>query len=86
MDSQVKAALLSSLLLLNGCSTVGKSVMLGVTVGGIAGGAMGNSQNPQGGGGVGLLAPDILQTTFLRRLDVLDIDVLDTQIIVGVIL
>ena len=33
-----------------------------------------------------LLAPDILQTTFLRRLDVLDIDVLDTQIIVGVIL
>ncbi len=54
MDLQVKAALLSSLLLLNGCSTVGKSVMLGATVGGIAGGAMGNSQNPQGGGGVGM--------------------------------
>lgn len=54
MDLQVKAALLSSLLLLNGCSTVGKSVMLGATVGGIAGGAMGNSQNPHGGGGVGM--------------------------------
>jgi hypothetical protein len=54
MDLQVKAALLSSLLLLNGCSTVGKSVMLGATVGGITGGVMGNSQNPQGGGGVGM--------------------------------
>ncbi len=54
MDLQVKAALLSSLLLLNGCSTVGKSVMLGATVGGITGGAMGNNQNPQGGGGVGM--------------------------------
>lgn len=54
MDLQVKAALLSSLLFLNGCSTVGKSVMLGATVGGITGGAMGNSQNPQGGGVVGM--------------------------------
>lgn len=54
MDLQVKAALLSSLLLLNGCSTVGKSVMLGATVGGITGGSMGNSQNPQGGSGVGM--------------------------------
>jgi hypothetical protein len=54
MNLQIKAALISSFLLLNGCSTVGKSVMLGATVGGLAGGAIGNSHNPQGGGGVGM--------------------------------
>ncbi len=55
MDLLIKAALLSLLLLLNGCSTVGKSVMLGATVGGIAGDAMGNNQNLQGGGGFGMV-------------------------------
>ncbi len=54
MDLQGKAILISSLILLNGCSTVGKSIMLSATVGGTAGGIIGNSQNPQGGGGVGM--------------------------------
>lgn len=54
MDLKVKAALISTLLLLNGCATVGKSVMLGAAVGGIAGGTIGQNQNPQGGGAVGM--------------------------------
>ncbi len=53
MDLKIKAALLSLLLLLNACSTVGKSVMLGVSVGGLVGGAIGNSQTSQGSGDVG---------------------------------
>jgi hypothetical protein len=54
MELKFKAAMISTLLLLNGCATVGKSVVLGAAVGGLAGGVIGQSQNPQGGGAVGM--------------------------------
>ena len=53
MDLKIKTAMISFLLLLNGCATVGKSLMLGAAVGGLAGGAVGQNQNPEGGAAVG---------------------------------
>ncbi len=50
MDMKVKAALISLTLILNGCATATKSVLMGAAVGGLAGSAMGQSQsqNSQG--------------------------------------
>lgn len=50
MEMKIKAALLSFTLLLNGCATASKSVLLGAAVGGLSGGAIGQTktQNSQG--------------------------------------
>lgn len=46
MDSSLKAATISLVLLLNGCATLSKSILLGAAVGGVAGGTIGQAQNP----------------------------------------
>lgn len=64
MEMKMKAAVLSLFVILNGCATATKSVMLGAAVGGLAGGAIGQGQshNSQGtaiglavGAGIGSL-------------------------------
>lgn len=64
MDIKIKAAMISLTLMLNGCATATKSVLMGAAVGGLAGSAMGQtqSQNSQGtmvglavGAGIGSL-------------------------------
>ncbi|MFZ3230256.1 MAG: glycine zipper 2TM domain-containing protein [Pseudobdellovibrio sp.] len=55
MDMKIQAVLISLTLLLNGCATATKSLLLGAAVGGVAGGAIGQNQSQNNeGAAVGL--------------------------------
>lgn len=56
MDMKIQTVLISLTLLLNGCATATKSLLLGAAIGGLTGGAIGQSQSQNNeGAAVGLV-------------------------------